>query len=231
MLTPQNGGPVGLGPFLHDAGGERRFGHSGGNRGFSCNFIGLLDHGQGAVVMTNIDSNGARLVGEVFGAIATVYGWPNYLAPEREAVKLEAKVLDRYVGRYSLGLLGVAEVARRDGSLVVSSGLGPEVEIFFDSETEFATELPDVTGRFVTDDDKVELVVNLGEQQLRARSATSGADPRAGARRPAVGRRPPGGPRRPNPRATPERGASSRATRSCRRRRARRAARGPAVRR
>lgn len=78
MLTPQNGGPVGLGPFLTERNGVRRFEHSGGNKGFSCNFVGLLDRGQGAVVMTNADG-GRQLVAEITNGIAAAYGWPEYL--------------------------------------------------------------------------------------------------------------------------------------------------------
>ena len=39
MLTPQGGGPAGLGPFIVEKDGSKRFEHSGGNAGFRCNFI------------------------------------------------------------------------------------------------------------------------------------------------------------------------------------------------
>jgi CubicO group peptidase (beta-lactamase class C family) len=76
MLTPQNGGPAGLGPFLTGAGAGRRFSHNGANAGFRCNFVGLLNRGDGAVVMTNSDL-GDPLIGDLFKSIATVYGWPD----------------------------------------------------------------------------------------------------------------------------------------------------------
>jgi CubicO group peptidase (beta-lactamase class C family) len=76
MLTPQNGGPAGLGPFLGNRGSVRQFSHNGGNAGFRCQFVGLLDRGDGAVVMTNSDS-GDPLIDEILKSIAAVYGWPN----------------------------------------------------------------------------------------------------------------------------------------------------------
>ena len=76
MLTSQDGGPAGLGPFLTGTGARRRFSHNGPNAGFRCNFVGLLNRGDGAVFMTNSDL-GDPLIEEVFKSIATVYGWPD----------------------------------------------------------------------------------------------------------------------------------------------------------
>lgn len=74
MLTPQNGGPVGLGPFIEMRRDGKRFSHGGSNAGFRCDFVGLLKRGDGAVVMTNSDKGGA-LVGEIMKSIAAAYGW------------------------------------------------------------------------------------------------------------------------------------------------------------
>jgi hypothetical protein len=52
MLTSQNGGPAGLGPLLTATGAGRRFSHNCANAGFRCNFVGLLNRGDGAVFMT-----------------------------------------------------------------------------------------------------------------------------------------------------------------------------------
>jgi CubicO group peptidase (beta-lactamase class C family) len=76
MLTPQNGGPVGLGPFVGNRGKVRQFSHNGGNAGFRCDFVGLLEKGDGAVVMTNSDA-GTPLIDEILKSIGAAYGWPN----------------------------------------------------------------------------------------------------------------------------------------------------------
>lgn len=76
MLTPQNGGPAGLGPFIANRGKVRQFSHNGGNAGFRCDLVGLLEKGDGAVVMTNSDA-GMPLVDEILKSIGAAYGWPN----------------------------------------------------------------------------------------------------------------------------------------------------------
>lgn len=80
MLTRQNQGPAGLGPFLVGTGDHLRFEHSGSNAGFVCKFVGYVDAGQGAVVMANSDRAGP-LLEEVLRAIARVYQWRGYGQP------------------------------------------------------------------------------------------------------------------------------------------------------
>lgn len=148
MLTPQGGGPVGLGPFLDGADGSRRFSHGGDDAGFVCKFVAYLDRGQGAVVMTNSD-NGGQLVQEVLGGIALAYVWPGYLLPERELVRVDPKILNAYLGTYDVGLFGKIKVEIRGDRLFAVSPLGGESELFFESETQFLTDDPQITGRFV----------------------------------------------------------------------------------
>ncbi len=151
MLTPQGGGEVGLGPFLDGKNGAKRFEHGGSDAGFICKFVGYLDRGQGAVVMTNSD-HGSQLVGEILGAISVVYGWPDYLSPERETIPLDSKTLAAYQGTYSLGLFGDVQVEPRGGRLFAkSTTMGGDFELFFESDSKFFTEDPGITGRFVRD--------------------------------------------------------------------------------
>lgn len=85
MLTKQADGldgPIGLGPFVHEAESSRYFEHDGGDDGFVCKFVGYLDRGQGAIVMTNSDTGG-RLVREVLNAIAEVYEWPSWSCTQK----------------------------------------------------------------------------------------------------------------------------------------------------
>jgi CubicO group peptidase (beta-lactamase class C family) len=105
MLTPQiastgrTGGlnNLGLGVFLDESGA--RYGHSGGNAGFSCHLLAYRDARQGAVVMTNGDS-GIWVVRRAFAAIASSYGWADYSKeveqPDLPAVELLAKLAGTY---------------------------------------------------------------------------------------------------------------------------------------
>ena len=60
MLRKQIG-DVGLGVFLSGADKSAGFGHTGGNAGFECEFIGFAEAGQGAVLMTNAQGGGALI--------------------------------------------------------------------------------------------------------------------------------------------------------------------------
>ena len=141
MMTPQGGGPVGLGPFVIEKNGGKRFEHSGGNAGFRCRFIAFLDRGQGAVVMTNSD-NGNRTVNEVVNSIAVAYHWPDYLPPERDVSVYEEESLDRLVGDYALNVASVAAISRRGDQLFLKLSRQEELELHTDSATHFFSELP-----------------------------------------------------------------------------------------
>jgi CubicO group peptidase (beta-lactamase class C family) len=169
MLTPQGGGPVGLGPFLSGTGTARRFEHGGVNAGFNCKFVGYVDGGQGAIVMTNADSGGA-LCEEILNAVALTYGWPNYLPPEREIIKLDDKTLAMLVGNYSLGFFGEVKVERRGNALFAVSPQG-ESELYFESPTKFCTDDPDVSGRFGLDGQGrvAEVIIKFGGEEIHAK--------------------------------------------------------------
>jgi hypothetical protein len=170
MLTPQGGGPVGLGPFLEGKAGSKRFAHGGDDEGFVCQFVAYVDRGQGAVVMTN-SASGGTLAREVVNSIALVHGWPDYLAPEREAAKVDPKLIDRYLGDYDLGLMGGMKVQRDQNRVVAKASLGGELELFMVSDTDFISEDPGITGKFVVDDqgNVKEVVVKLFDQTLKAK--------------------------------------------------------------
>ncbi len=170
MLTPQGGGPVGLGPFLTEKRSLRTFGHGGQNLGFSCQLIALVDRGQGAVVMTNSDV-GQRTLQEIINAIAVVYEWPDYLTPEREAASFDTGQLDKVVGSYALNVASVATISRRDDQLFVKFPRQPEMELYATAAAELVSEQPDVHGRceWNTDGSVAAIVFQLGDRKIRAK--------------------------------------------------------------
>jgi CubicO group peptidase (beta-lactamase class C family) len=170
MLTPQGGGPVGLGPFLVERGTTRRFEHSGGNAGFGCEYIAILDRGQGAVVMTNSDSGG-RTVNEIMNSIAAAYNWPDFLPPEREPAQVDRRVFDRLVGDYALNVASVATISRRGDRLLVKLPRQAEIELYPLSDTAFFTEQSEVKGDCVLDEQGqvVAVVFNFGGREVRAK--------------------------------------------------------------
>lgn len=80
MLTPPADGGYALGVEVGGTGPGRRFGHSGGNVGYSCLSLSCVAGGKGAVVMTN-GERGATLVFSLFTEIEREYRWPPVDAP------------------------------------------------------------------------------------------------------------------------------------------------------
>jgi CubicO group peptidase (beta-lactamase class C family) len=101
MLTVTKPTPYGLGFGLEGTGNAATFSHGGANAGYRCYFVGFVERGQGAVVMTNSD-NGGTMDNELISAIAAEYGWPGNYSREIATVRLGADQLARVVGRYRL---------------------------------------------------------------------------------------------------------------------------------
>ncbi|MDR0229815.1 MAG: serine hydrolase [Flavobacteriaceae bacterium] len=79
-----------LGVFVQDYNGTKYFGHSGGNDGFVCFYIGSLEDGNGVVVMTN--GRNIQLINEIVSNIANQNHWKNYpFEPIKESISLTIK--------------------------------------------------------------------------------------------------------------------------------------------
>lgn len=75
MLTPQNGGPYGLGAAIAGDGASLVLMKRGQNVGYQGYLILYPASGQGMVVMTNSD-NGSKLAEALIKRAASAYGWP-----------------------------------------------------------------------------------------------------------------------------------------------------------
>jgi CubicO group peptidase (beta-lactamase class C family) len=133
----------GLGLFSEGSGGSLRFGHTGGNEGFTCEMAGYAGAGIGAVVMTNADA-GLPLVKGVLAAIARAGDWPGYpegtarpptagtaADPAGAAVAAgldESRAGIALAGDYELGET-LIRVREQDGLLTLQAGQQPPVEL------------------------------------------------------------------------------------------------------
>ncbi|MBO0779963.1 MAG: serine hydrolase [Ktedonobacteraceae bacterium] len=97
-LAPHIIESFGLGIELEGQGQSRRFGHSGDNIGYKCLSTTYVEHGMGAVVLTNAD-DGGWVAQELVRSIAQEYAWPDYL-PNRLAATVDPQIYDAYVGDY-----------------------------------------------------------------------------------------------------------------------------------
>lgn len=98
MLTEQIA-PSGLGPMVHGKDEAMYFEHGGSNEGYRCFVVYFPALGRGAAIMTNGDG-GAFVYRPLLTALATAYNWPDFKPREIEAVKLDSKAAQQFVGEY-----------------------------------------------------------------------------------------------------------------------------------
>ena len=101
MLQPQADEHMGVGFFVGWDGAQARFGHTGGNEGFRCEYVAYQQGGFAAAVMSNSDS-GAAVVSAMLQAIASAYGWPGYVTSPQPQLQPNQDAVDRLTGDYEL---------------------------------------------------------------------------------------------------------------------------------
>jgi len=141
MLTPQKEN-VGLGLFLDGASTAQRFSHGGRDEGFDTLLTAFSRTGQGAVIMINTNDNSGMMT-RLSAAIGRAYHWPEadyevLLKPA--AIKVDAKSLVRYTGRYELSNNSMGIFDMRDGQLLsIFDGLPDEVFVPVDTHSFHST--------------------------------------------------------------------------------------------
>jgi hypothetical protein len=102
--------------------------------------------------------------------------------PVRGAMKLDAKLYDRYVGDYMVAP-GLSFAVTRDGDKLMFTAKGfPTVEALPESETRFYFTVVDGQASFIKNDkgDVVELVLEMNGRTLRAKKVIKPAPSASG---------------------------------------------------
>ncbi|MEO8970733.1 MAG: serine hydrolase domain-containing protein [Ktedonobacteraceae bacterium] len=124
LLTPQcnagNRGDIGLGVFMHGTANQARFGHAGDNTGFNCQWVSLVNQGQGYVIMTNSDE-GWRIVEKLEHVIARVYELPDIPSPDNHHNGQDSAIYDEYVGAYELRPNFLLTIMKADNGLLLQA--------------------------------------------------------------------------------------------------------------
>ena len=137
MVQPHDASEYGLGVFLREPKGERRYvGHIGDGPGFVGGFTAdtLGDHG--VVVLTN-GQGGINLVREIRRGVASVYNWPDNLPPELTTVTLDPELLEKTAGRYRLGFDQAVTLEYSADALWLQIPGGPALKLFAVGDTTF----------------------------------------------------------------------------------------------
>lgn len=141
---------VGLGVFLSGAGETARFGHTGGNEGFTCELAAYQQRGQGAVVMTNGDG-GWLVLKAILNTIAEVYEWPDY-TPFRMSgawgAGAGATTIAAYVGQYADDAGRRCAVTQHGDELWLAYGDQPPLPLEHDETGVYTIETLNVTVSF-----------------------------------------------------------------------------------
>jgi len=149
LLTPYNDKAAALGVFVQQYGNTGYFQHSAGNDGFSGQYFGSLEGGNGVAVFINSDN--PDILPEIVNSVAQVYKWPDFYKPAyKKIVTVPEHTLRQYEGVYLYGNTW-AIVLKKDSALYLIDD-GRHSEMYLTSPGNFfATEFT-AEGEFVTDD-------------------------------------------------------------------------------
>ena len=171
----------GLGWGLYSSPYGKAFFKEGHDEGFR-NYAVVFDQPRdGIVIMTN-SSNGEGIFKELFETLLrdtfTPIEWEGYTPygdlPPRKAlpvhteITLDAKFLDRLVGKYGLSSNLVLVVSRKDGHLAMQENDEPPMEIFPEAELRFFSKSADdvVTFDLGSEGKAARLVIHTGGRSI-----------------------------------------------------------------
>jgi CubicO group peptidase (beta-lactamase class C family) len=119
------------------------FQHNAGNEGFCGTSYGSLDgKGNGVAIFTNITNT--PLLFELLNSVARVYKWKDFpeMPPIRKEVKLDEKIVEKYLGVYQVIPNTFAHLLKKDGGYYLYAD-NNYYKMYFTSDTSyFNKELP-----------------------------------------------------------------------------------------
>ncbi len=168
MLTPGVGN-WGLGVEIGGAAADPYFSHGGVNEGFESLLVAYEHHGDGAVVMTNAQG-GSFLAEEVMRSIAAEYGWADFHPVVRTEVKVDPKVLAKYVGTYALSPNFDLTITLDGDQLMTQATHQPKIPIFPESQTKFFLKIVNAEVEFFANDtgDVSYLILHQNDHDTKA---------------------------------------------------------------
>lgn len=149
MLTP-NKGNYGYGLIVaNDPKGRKRISHGGAIEGFLSDAAYFPNEKLFIAVLVNNDRVPAS---EVTRSLIAIYdGAPYTLPKKRIAVKVDAAVLDKYVGEYELSPAMKFKFTREGDGLVLEPTGQSKAQVFAESDTDFFVKVVDASFKFLKD--------------------------------------------------------------------------------
>lgn len=139
MLTPYlKSEHTGFGFFIDKKGDDYYFQHSGLNEGFSSQYYGSFNNGNGVVVLVNSDNTAFK--DEIVNSVATVYAWKNfYPFVPKKIINVADTITNKYVGKYKFENADTGPtIVKENGVLYLLDPNSPtKWKIYFTSEKDF----------------------------------------------------------------------------------------------
>jgi CubicO group peptidase (beta-lactamase class C family) len=128
--------PVALGAFIEKKDSIIYFDHAGENKGFTCEYYGSLENGNGVVVMINSQHFG--IIPEVIGSVARVYGFKGLgNTTFKKQVNVPDSLLKTYCGDYQLAPNVKVHISDEGGVLYAHPDGQPKSRLYAETVNEF----------------------------------------------------------------------------------------------
>lgn len=177
MFTPFKDG-YGYGWLSGKIFGRPMVTHNGGINGFSSSILRLPDDKVCAVALSNVEDPNVAAIARDLAAIAL--GEKYTIPGRREAITLDPKVLDAYVGRYVVDSPKLTFTVNREGDRLMAQLTGQaSYEIYPESETSFFYKVVEASITFAKDKDGriTHLVLHQNGQDVEAKKQAPEASP------------------------------------------------------
>lgn len=151
MMTPVKNG-YGYGIGMSEQLKRKSVSHSGGINGFSTILVRFPEEKITIVVLRNADY-GSPNPGKVALDLAAIVFGEKYEIPRAQTeIKVEPKVLDKYVGEYELTPAFKLTITNENGQLMAQATGQPKFELYPESETKFFLKVIEAGVTFVKND-------------------------------------------------------------------------------
>ncbi len=138
-----------FGLMVRTENGHKVIDHGGGIEGFNTMLAYYPDDKLTVAVLGNLSGGAPQEIAKYLGTLAL--GGKVLLPSERQAVQIDPKIFDRYVGDYALSPKFILKVSR-EGDRFITQATGQEqVEIYPENDHEFFAKVVDAQITFVTD--------------------------------------------------------------------------------
>ncbi len=162
-------GNYGYGWYIATQFNRRVVYHSGGIEGFASHIARYPDEKLSIIILSNLSVAPVSKTGRELAAI--VFGEQYTVPRRRQAIKVDYKILDSYVGQYEIAPNNNVTITKQGDRLIMQIREQPKVELFPESESKFFRKTVDLQITFTKGETRqvTNMVFHVDERELIAR--------------------------------------------------------------